>query len=214
MYDIIKENIVRDIGQWLYGVVIVESKEHICCFFGHRKIEVTDELVIRLNDIVEDLIVEKKFDTFLFGSKSQFDKLCLEVVTEMKKKKTHIRRIYVRAEFPYIDEDYTAYLLKMYDNTYYPERMINAGKAAYVERNYEMINNSNYCVIYYDKNYMPPRRKNSRRDLFDYQPSSGTKLAYDYAVKKKLKIVNVIWVFDVPEDFRKDCHWKYIMNKL
>ena len=41
------------------------------------------------------------------------------------------------------------------DNTYYPSKMIDAGKAAYVERNYEMINNSRYCICYYDENYMP-----------------------------------------------------------
>ena len=169
----------------------MESKEYTCCFFGHRKIEVTDELVNRLQEVVEDLITRKKVDTFLFGSKSQFDKLCLSVVTEFKKKYPHIRRIYVRAEFPYNDEDYTAYLLKSYDHTYYPERVVNAGKAVYVERNCEMIDNSSYCVIYYDENYMPPRRKNCKRDLFDYQPNSGTKRAYDYAVKKGLKIVNL-----------------------
>lgn len=168
------------------------TKEHTCCFFGHRKIEVTDELVSRLNDIVEDLIVEKKVNTFLFGSKSQFDKLCLAVVTDLKRKYPHIRRIYVRAEFPYIDEDYTAYLLEMYDHTYYPERMINAGRATYVECNYEMINNSRYCVIYYDENYMPPRRKNSRRDLFDYQPKSGTAVAFDYAKRKGIITTNVL----------------------
>ena len=134
----------------------MESKEHTCCFFGHRKIEVTDELVNRLEEVVGNLITEKKVDTFLFGSKSQFYKLCLAVVTELKKKYPHIRRIYVRAEFPYIDENYIAYLLKRYDHTYYPERIINAGKEAYVERNYEMIDNSNYCVIYYDKNYILP----------------------------------------------------------
>lgn len=82
----------------------MESKEHICCFFGHRKIEVTDELVNRLKKVVEDLIIEKKVETFLFGSKSQFDKLCLQVVTGLKNKYPHIRRIYVRAEFPYINE--------------------------------------------------------------------------------------------------------------
>ena len=169
----------------------MESKEHTCCFFGHRKIEVTDELVNRLREVVEDLITGKKVDTFLFGSKSQFDKLCLSVVTEFKKKYPHIRRIYVRAEFPYISEDYISYLLKSYDHTYYPETMVNAGKAVYVERNCEMIDNSSYCVIYYDENYMPPRRKICKRDLFDYQPNSGTKRVYDYAVKKGLKIVNL-----------------------
>ena len=69
--------------------------------------------------------------------------------------------------------------------------MEKAGKASYVERNQEMINQSDYCIVYYDDNYLPPRRKNSRRDLTDYQPKSGTAIAYDYAVKKKKKIINV-----------------------
>ena len=34
--------------------------------------------------------------------------------------------------------------------------------------------------------------KNSRRDLTDYQPKSGTKVAYDYAVKKGNEIINVM----------------------
>lgn len=59
-------------------------KEHTCCFFGHRKIDVTDKLVEHLNDIIEKLITDKSIDTFLFGSKSEFDTLCLKVVTELK----------------------------------------------------------------------------------------------------------------------------------
>ena len=178
------------------------GKEHTCCLFGHRKIEVTDELVSRLKEVVEDLIIEKKVDTFLFGSKSQFDKLCLKVITDLKNKYPRIRRIYVRAECPYIDESYTTYLLKRYDHTYYPERMINAGKAAYVERNYEMIDNSSYCVIYYDENYMPSRRKNSRRDLVDYQPKSGTAVAYKYAIAKKKTIINT---FENKKSTQNEC---------
>ena len=170
----------------------MESKERTCCFFGHRKIDVTDELISRLRETVENLIVGKKVDTFLFGSKSEFNELSLQVVKELKEKYPHIRRVYVRAEFPYIDESYTEYLLQSYEHTYYPERMINAGKAAYVERNYEMIDNSSYCIIYYDENYMPPRRRNSKRDVLDYQPSSGTKLAYDYAIKKNTAVINLV----------------------
>lgn len=87
---------------------------------------------------------------------------------------------------------YTSYhsLLQHYEDTYFPEHVENEGRASYVERNREMINKSDFCVIYYDENYLPPRRKNSRRDLFDYQPKSGTAGAYDYAVKKKKKIIN------------------------
>lgn len=169
-------------------------RENTCCFFGHRKIDVTDNLVSYLKEIIEELITKNNVDTFLFGSKSRFDSLCLDVVMELKKKYPHIRRVYVRAEFPHIDEDYTSYLLQWYDDTYYPDRMIAAGKAAYVERNYELINNSSYCIIYYDENYNPNRRKNSRKDLFDYQPKSGTKVAYDYAVKKKRTIINIVHI--------------------
>ena len=54
-----------------------------------------------------------------------------------------------------------------------------------------MIDNSRYCICYYDENYMPPRRKNSRRNLTDYQPKSGTGIAFDYARKKELNIINL-----------------------
>ena len=67
--------------------------------------------------------------------------------------------------------------------------MEKAGKASYVERNQEMINHSKFCVVYYDENYLPPRRKNGKRDLFDYQPKSGTKVALDYAIKRNKNII-------------------------
>ena len=54
-----------------------------------------------------------------------------------------------------------------------------------------MINKSDFCVVYYDENYAPPRRRNSRRDLTDYQPKSGTKVALDYAIKNGICINNV-----------------------
>lgn len=169
----------------------MESKEHTCCFFGHRKIVVTEELMDRLKKAIEELITNEKIDTFLFGSKSDFDTLCLETVSALRKKYSHIKRVYVRAEFPYIDEPYRSYLLKKYEYTYYPEQIIHAGRAVYVKRNYEMIDHSSYCIIYYDETYIPPNRKTAKKDLSDYQPNSGTKLAYDYAVKKNLKILNM-----------------------
>lgn len=114
------------------------DKNRSCCFIGHRKIEETTELKNNLIKIIEDLILTKNVDTFLLGSKSQFNDLCKKALNELKEKYSHISRIYVRAEFQYIDDDYKAYLLKEYDDTYYPEQIAVAGKAAYVERNYEM----------------------------------------------------------------------------
>ena len=167
------------------------QKEQTCCFFGHRKIKETDELKIKLHNTVENLIVNHSVNTFLFGSKSEFDKLCHKIVTKLKEKYPQIQRVYVRAEYPHITESYKEYLLKEYEYTYYPEKLLGAGKAVYVERIQEMINDSKYCVVFYNKNYIPQRRKIGKKDLFDYQPRSGAAVAYDYAVKKNKEIINL-----------------------
>lgn len=167
------------------------EKSQCCCFFGHRKIDNTEILKNTVYTVVEDLIINGNVDTFLFGSKSQFDDLCHKVVSELKEKYHHIKRIYVRAEFPYIDDNYKKYLLQKFEDTYYPLKIVNAGKAVYVERNYEIINNSKYCVVYYDKNYTPSKRKNKAMDTINHHLKSGTKLAYDYAVKK-CTVINTI----------------------
>ena len=167
-------------------------KNNTCCFFGHRKINNSSELRIKLSVLIEKLIVIEEIHTFLFGSKSEFNDLCYETVTKLKEKYPHIKRIYVRAEYPYIEQSYTDYLLDGYEDTYFLDKMVNACKASYIERNYEMIDKSRICVVYYDENYAPPRRKKNRRDLTDYQPKSGTKIAYERAVKKKLRVINIL----------------------
>ena len=169
------------------------SNEKACCFFGHRKIVETPEMIDRLAKEIEVLITEKDVNVFYFGSKSEFDDLCHKIVTELKEKYPHIKRIYVRSAFQHIPDWYEDSLLQHYEDTYFPEHMEKAGKASYVERNQEMINQSDYCIVYYDENYLPPRRKNSRRDFADYQPKSGTAVAYEYAMKKNRVIINVIF---------------------
>ncbi len=154
--------------------------KNACCFLGHRNINETEELKLKLIKTIEELITEKQVDTFLFGSKSQFNSLCLEVVTKIKEKYPYIKRVYIRAEYPHITEDYKNYLLKSYEDTYYPEKILNSGKYSYVERNYEMIDNSKYCVFYYDPDKAPTKRK------------SGTKIALDYAIKKSKTVIKVL----------------------
>lgn len=143
----------------------------VACFIGHRTITVTNELCERIKSTVLDLIDNQGVDTFLFGSRSQFDELCLKIVTEIKEIRPHIRRIYVRAEYPYISADYEKYLLTFYDETYIPESIIHAGKAIYIERNRHMIDSSNICIFYCDTN-----------SIHD-QYYMGTRLAYRYAQK-------------------------------
>ena len=147
-----------------------------CCFIGHREINETEELKSKILGVIENLIVNEKVDTFLFGSKSRFDSLCLELVTEIKQKYPYVRRVYVRAEYANISCEYKDYLLKFYDDTYYPERLIGATKAIYVKRNCEMIDSSRVCLIYCKENYYPKNRK------------SGAKIALEYATERKKTI--------------------------
>ena len=157
-----------------------------CSFFGHRDTPQTDELKQKVRETVERLIVEEDVDTFLFGSRSKFDELCHMVVTELKEKYPNIKRVYVRSQYPFIDKNYRDYLLESYDDTIIPDRVENAGKASYVERNQEMINASNFCIFYYNPDYLPPKRKQSKKDVSEYQPKSGTQLAWDYAYQRRL----------------------------
>ncbi|MBE6578752.1 MAG: DUF1273 domain-containing protein [Ruminococcaceae bacterium] len=154
-----------------------EKRSTTACFFGHRTIDETEDLKRSLTAAIENLITAEGVDTFLFGSKSRFDSLCLELVTAFKEKYPHLKRVYVRAEYPEIAETYKAYLLRSYEDTYYPEKLRNAGRAAYVERNRELIDRSRFCIVYYSETHSPTTRK------------SGTKLALDYAVKKGSRIL-------------------------
>ncbi|MBE7044227.1 MAG: DUF1273 family protein [Ruminococcaceae bacterium] len=190
---------LRFFGAWLSFQVRLRTflmpryamnKLKTCCFFGHRKISLNDSLKSKLYAIIENLIVDG-VEIFLFGSKSDFDNLCHEVVTELKQRYPHIQRVYVRAEYPEINIDYKKYLLKYYEETYFPQRAVNAGRAVYIERNYELIDRSDICIVYYIKDYTPPRRKNSKKDLTDYQPKSGTGIAYAYAQRKQKQIINI-----------------------
>ncbi len=149
------------------------------CFIGHRTIIKSKTLVSILKETIVTLI-NKGVTTFLFGSKSDFDSLSWEVVTELKQTYKFIKRIYVRSNYKYIDKSYEEYLIKFYEETYFPSKIENAGKYSYVERNIEMIDNSTYCVFYYKENYIPNSNRNS-----------GTKLAYEYASKKKKEIINL-----------------------
>ena len=172
------------------------EKGKTCSFFGHRDTEQTEELKQKVQEIVERLIVEEGVDIFLFGSRSKFDDLCLLIVTELKGKYSNIKRVYVRSQYPCIDKLYKDYLLEFYDDTIIPNRVEKAGKASYVERNQEMIDASDFCVFYYNPCYLPPKRKYAKRDISEYQPKSGTRIAFDYAYHRKqvcedVKIINL-----------------------
>ena len=176
-----------------------------CSFFGHRKISVTDDLVTKLSSVIENLI-KNGVDIFIFGSRSQFNDLCYQIVSELKNKYQNIKRINFNCPFEYVftsqkdkerSEDSHFKLTnkkvdyELYEEAVLSKKVISSTKNTYVMRNQEMIDNSDICIFYYDKNYLPPTRKYSKNIVFEYQPKSGTELAFKYAEKKNKILVNV-----------------------
>ncbi|MBQ8685539.1 MAG: hypothetical protein IJ514_05175 [Clostridia bacterium] len=164
-----------------------------CAFFGHRKIEVTDELKVKLTGAIERLITQEGVTVFVFGSRSQFDELCHATVTALQKRYPHLRRVAhpCKSEYMHLkgkqDPEKTAerlnkhgFIYQEYEEIKPSDRVCAAGKAAYVERNQEMIDESDFILFYYDAAYKPPQRKDGQTSA-----KSGTGLAYEYALTKQ-----------------------------
>ena len=167
-----------------------EHNHHTCCFIGHRKINATPELRKYLNELLTKLILDGITD-FIFGDHSEFNSLCYEIVTELKKEYPHLRRIHFRKDYEEADAYTMEILLKGFEESICPKGVSNAGIASYVERNQAMIRESDICVFFYDESYLPKRRKRSKSSTSDYQPKSGTAVAYEYAVGKNKNIINI-----------------------
>lgn len=155
----------------------------IVAFIGHRTLIKTEALKDKLKKIVENLIVNENADTFLFGSKSEFNTLCYDVVTELQNKYRSIQRVYVRAEREFISEEYKRYLLTLYEFTYFPKAVQGAGALSYVKRNQAMIDKCDVVVAYYDDQYIPPTKT-----------KSGTQMAVVHAIKNHKRLINLLQV--------------------
>lgn len=163
-----------------HRVLIVLFKMKICGILGHRKIENTIQLKNAIELTLRKLIVKNNVRVFLFGSKSAFNDLCYEIISALKNEFKDLQRIYVRAEYPYVNEDYEAYLKTFYEESYYYDKEFNSNKYNYVKRNKLIIDKSDICIFYYNFNYVLEKKTNS-----------GTKTEYDYAIKKNKRIINL-----------------------
>lgn len=176
-----------------------------CSFFGHRKVEITEELKQKVREATENLIVKHNVLTFFFGSHSDFDYLCHLVVTQLKEEYPNIKRIAYtcKSETCILEcerqkwENIYSHLEKRkvqllgVEEEFEHKTKFSSGRANYIERNKAMIDDSDYCVFYYDENYLPQLRKYSKQSACYYQPKSGTKLAYLYAKQKRKIIINL-----------------------
>ena len=176
-----------------------------CSFFGHRNINITNELTHKIRRIVQDLIINHNVLTFLFGSKSEFDSLCRLIVESLKQDNPKLKRIAYtcKNEVCFLEEEkekwekiYSQYTksnfhLLCVDEVFDFKDKYCSGKSSYIKRNQAMIDDSDFCIFYYDNIYKPKMRKFSKCSYGCYQPKSGTKLAYEYAVNKNKTIFNI-----------------------
>ena len=164
-----------------------------CSFFGHRDTSQTDDLKVKVREVVERLIIEEGVDTFLFGSRSKFDELCHVVVTELKENYPHIRRI------AYLCRHESACLvckgaeeqrclkeiagqdicIREFEEIKKSDRINSAGRASYLERNQWMIDDSKVVLFYIMS------RESQRRF------SSGSELALKYAYRRKKNCIEL-----------------------
>ena len=175
------------------------------CFIGHRTVNNAEQIKGKLFSILSELIIGGA-DTFLFGSRSEFDSLCWQVVTELKEQHPHIKRVCYTAphEVAFTSKDervqseqFFSKMLKQevrymdYEEAVCSKKSLTANKNAYIMRNQEMIDHSDTCVFYYNKDYLPPKRKPTSKFLSDYQTKRGTAIAFEYATRKKKQIINL-----------------------
>ena len=171
-----------------------------CSFFGHRDTPQTEELKQKVREAVERLIAEEGVDTFLFGSRSKFDELCHIVVTELKEMYPHIQRI------AYLCKHETACLVGVgmslkhqikeltgrdvyvpeYEDIKKSDRVNSAGRASYVERNYWMVDDGEYFVVYHNEDYELTQNNEDKSKI-----KSGTRRILNYIGMKKGKNTNM-----------------------
>lgn len=152
-------------------------REKTCCFTGHRKLLVPENIIKnRLSEMLDNLI---KNGVIYFGAGGAlgFDTLAAEVVLEKKCVYPQIKLILVlpcieqTKEWSSIDIDKYNYILSQADKVVYTSQKYYRG--CMHKRNRHLVDNSSHCVCYLE-NY-----------------TGGTAYTVGYADKNGLKIYNM-----------------------
>lgn len=148
-----------------------------CSVFGHSNIKVTDKLKRELYLLFENLVLKENVSIFFFGGFSDFDEICYCVISKLKLKYNHIKRVFVCDDYKYIFRPQKRpYWLdaERYEELTYFEMQYNGFYKRIYFRNCEIINNSDYVVFY-----------------VNHTNQSGAYKAMQYALKNKKKIFNI-----------------------
>lgn len=160
----------------MYNRVVNTSLIKSCSFFGHSKIELSEELKIDLEKLIKRLVLEEKVRFFYFGGFGEFDDLCYEIVSKLKEKYNDIKRVFVLHDIRHKRADKRPKWIseQRYEDIIYFELKFNYWYTKIYYRNCAIIENSDY-VVFYVNNFL----------------NSGAGKAFSYAKKIKKAIFNI-----------------------
>ena len=154
-------------------------EEKICSFFGHRDVEITEELYTTTKAEIKKS-VDFGCRIFYFGGYGDFDDLCYKIVTQIKAEspELEIKTVYCVAQEKYLWKKVRYFNAEDYDEVIYLQPSFEGWYKSIYFRNCAMIDKSDYVIFYAGD-----------------KENSGAFKAYKYAKKKKDKeIVNLFGV--------------------
>ncbi len=119
----------------------------ICTFFGHR--DCPNTVKVKLQKVLEDLIINHHVNTFYVGHQGQFDALVYHTLQEFKRIHPHIRITVVLAYMPRKKTD-----TDHYEDTLLPDGMESIPlRYAISYRNNWMLKHADCVVTYITHSY-------------------------------------------------------------
>ena len=165
------------ISLWGGTLFFITMKNIITSFFGHREIDASDELVISTRQEIQR-VISLGCRTFYFGGYGEFDALCYNIVTQIKKDSPEldIKRVYCVARECYLRKNVRYFNRENYEEVIYlPPKFDGWYKSIYY-RNLAIIDRSDH-IIFYAEN----------------REGSGAYKAYKYAEQKKHANIVNLW---------------------
>lgn len=157
---------------------------------GHRELFLSEKIIELVKTQIGRLIAEGA-DTFYFANKGAFNDLCYKTVTEFKNT-YDLKRVYLRAEYKSVNLEYINYLLTLYEETNFDDRVCVAGRYSYVKRNEIMIDSCDVLLTFYDDCYVPFYKLSHMNSMLPPKNvRSGTAIAVHYAKRKHKPIINI-----------------------
>lgn len=124
------------------------------------------------------MVVKDGAREFLFVGDGAFDFACWVVVFKLKMRYTDIRRIYARTKYQDGDKQLQK-IMQMYEDTFLPDEVLNAGMLAEAVRNQVMVDKCDILVTYFNNKKLPTPR------IVAYEETAA-----EYAQKSGKRVVN------------------------